>query len=473
MPLETAQLAPLESTAAESSPAPVPQRPRWLLIVVGLCGIGLMVVAWQRSLHDGLEHPGIDYHQMWIAGKCVATRVPGELYSSEWRLLCAEFVLQHALGPNGGQREFNAGKSRFEIGDGRPEMVMDTFASPLLLALVHLTASENYEHDYWRFQAFSTACFLAAVVAWSRFAGYSWSVSLLLAGLFTYLGWFTWWDNVIANINRVQLAGLVAIGLGLGGLRFPAVTVSLSLAFTLMMLAKPNLAPGLIAVLLVLVIDRRWSRLAWWAVGTGLAGVFAAVLQQLAFGQLAGWPEWLRAVGELYRDARTFDEGNMSLVKSLSTLWNFDVGRPAALLGFVLLLVVLWLSRRGGSPTNGDDGWRGRDHCRLVFAMLVLQTWSIFSNRLIWIHYFVLLLPLFLALPSFAGVRPRWGRILLPSGWDLLAILASLLFCGAVIEPYSLFLQSIVIHLLGLGLIGAGCWIIVTRGAMTPAPPRL
>lgn len=375
-----------------AGPRAAPARgPSSLALLIGL----LLTATLAQGLFYAQRWDSYDFYQFWVVGQ--AARVPGtgDVWSQSERERLGREWYQAALReqPEGGTRP--VGKRSMAASR---RQVLETYSTPWLYAAFGALASGSYEVDLRRFQLLSLVALALAALALARTAGLAWEPALLLVCL--VVGWFapTASDTQVGNVNRLQLA-LVALYLWLGArARSPGAEVLAGGVLGLAAMFKPNLAFVVLALGLGWVLLGRWRKLARRAAGIALGALAAFVLGSLWFGSAGAWRQWSAVLGELMGEYdHALSRGNFALARLLDDYAGFERGGLLTMVFLGLLAGALWLRRGRRSafvPVQED----------LLLAGLG-GALSLLTAKLAWLHYFLLALPLSIALlaPSVGG----------------------------------------------------------------------
>lgn len=356
---------------------PSPSRPR---VDAVLASVLVAWLVWSQVWPQGMERwAGIDFVQFWAVGQAGSQGGAADVYSTEGRARLAAWTGAHADASSSSRLRASAGyRQRFE-----------TFSTPFLYQSLHWLARGDYDRDLAAFQMAGLAAALAAVLLLARMMGYGWTSALLLFLLLSLASEPMASDMRVANVNRFQLLAM-ALWLWLQRSDASARQLSAGVLLGLLVAFKPTLAPAVLLLLLVGAATRQWRRMALQAAGLALGGAAAVASSSVWWGSARPWWEWARALRSLERDANvTLANYNFAAAQVLSG-W----GVPAApvLLAVVLFVVtaaVLWAARRGaGTAAPVDAGRVG-----LVAGPLALAI-SVWPLQLVWLHYYLLFVPL-------------------------------------------------------------------------------
>ncbi len=281
--------------------------------------------------------------------------------------------------------------------------MLETYSTPFLYTVAGVFASGRYDRDHAGFVLLSLGCGLfgaLAICRLLRFEPLSCAAAIALLGL-AFAPFLS--DLRVGNVNAIQL-GLLAAFLGVRNLPRPALADPAAGAILgLAVMFKPNL--GCVALMLAMAgrstgVWRRWPA---WARGGGGRRRRDRRLEPL-LRDVPGLVELVRR-GPLdtRRDRRREDRELRSRAASRRPLGV----RAAPLLAAAAvgaMLVIAWASRRRGAASTGNEiepRSAGRDVLLVGTGCMAY----LLSAPLVWVHYFVLVVPLALFL-----LRPAGGR---------------------------------------------------------------
>jgi hypothetical protein len=337
-----------------------------------------------KAMSYGMSMPGIDFEEKWAVGRMI----------------------------EGGAAE------RIYLG-GRSEHI----STPFLYALYAKLSSANFVHDVRFYRFFSLFAFIMGIVGLSRMLGYSATAAMVAIAFLT--GFFEpfFSDVRVANINQIQL-GMVTLFLWLMRKRSWRIhTVLAGFVLGITVVAKPNLLFVPLLLGLSWLINRRIRTLVEVSVGLALAGAFGFAISLSAFDSAGCWVEWLNVlrVADDYRFS--VDAANYSAAMLIYEWLGIKV---APLLAAGLTAIVagcLWAGRNkaedgelGSAPHGGN---REKDLFDDMLAVAAGCLIYLLSMSLVWLHYFVLAVPMALialrpssAFRSSDGVEQGLHRLL-------------------------------------------------------------
>jgi len=369
-----------------------------------------------------------DYYQFWAVGRLAPTGVT-DIYSDEAR---------HQLG-SVINAEATAGTSSRAVDAAARWKVLETYGTPFFYALFGTLSTGDYDLDSAVWQLVGIGCLLAGILAMGRVFGYPIYVSLIAAAVVIGTSQALFSDVRTGNVSELQV-GLMALFIVMRarwrtarGTLAAGVLLGLSVAF------KPNIALVPVPLIVLWLIDRRFSTLVRQVGGMALGGVIALVIGTLAWGSIQPWFDWIGSVGALGGQAAyTIADGNYALSRLL--LENAGVNTPTVLL---LVLIVASIGAMGlgayrqRGPTLGrrpvvavgrlgdpDDDNFERE-CLVVGVAVAIV---LLASPLSWLFYYLLLIPIQLFLL-------RWRPGVAPVGQAIRVALIALTLVLCALHP--------------------------------------
>lgn len=343
----------------------------------------------------------LDFFTLWaVAG--TAADVRGSIYERSTQSRMAAVARARAINTGAEAEQRVMAVSDQLYGDR-----LDTTGSPLAYALVGLASSGNYETDLKRFAIASYAAFAVAILLLCRLLGYSLAGTALAFTAFGMCFTPLVSDVRVANVNQVQLLALAAFAwlLHRGQSVWAGLVLGVSIVF------KPVTVLVLAVGLLVSLIDNRRQfdvRLLAGIAGGAAAGVAVAALY---FGTGAIWLQFAASLPATLGRGYPLTHGNFSAGALLAS----SAGAAAPLitggLALIALTWILWSTRASTiRPAHESLLIVGSGACLMLL-----------SSGLVWVHYYVLLIPVSLFL-----LRPMAGTTGAVSSLETRAAAASL-----------------------------------------------
>lgn len=424
---------------------------------------------------------GIDYYQFWVVGQAQERLHLDNIYSMQDRQRLAD--LGRELLRSSPQPSIRlAGSVEFR------QRTIETFSTPFLYAVIDTFVSDQYDRDYDQFMNICLAALVLSIIAMGWLLRFSLAESLLFAAVV-----FLWCEPLasdlrVGNVNQLQLAGIALYLLSRCRPGSLLMDIFGGLVLGLLVAFKPTL--GIIPMLLALawIIDRRWLTLQRQGIAAVTALGVAFVVGCRFLNSWSAWSNWANALSDLEKVSDiSVGIGNFSLAQLILEATRGAAGggvtlAPILLIQVLVLASVALLLTRPGTRSAVDDRqvWFERDF--LVTALG--GALSVIALRLVWLHYYILILPLLLyVLRPGAWIRPNTAasgqpRLLLAMVGLVLALLALAAVFGRpvafLVEPGPSTSVSLYIGgAWGLMLLGlAGLWLPSSSPQQAIAPGK-
>jgi hypothetical protein len=342
-------------------------------------------------------------------------------------------------------------------------------ATPFLYAVIGLVSSGDYERDLATWQSLSLAAFTLGLLVIARLLGLSTTASLAL--LLPCLVWLSALhsDLRVGNVNSLQL-GLVALVLWLQSRDAAARYGFLAGAVVAMaVLFKPNLAPIPLLLLGAWLVRGQLRKLLIGSAGMACGALIAVAWASIFFGGPGVWIDWLRDLQALMGTNFPAEHGNFNAGNVLGLQLGGLARSWLALALCALVLAFLWWGRR---HAGAEEGLRERVECgQLLGLACVIQ---MLTSPLVWVHYFVLAVPLLVVAfrpwsePARRGLASLLVLRLLPV-LGLLLLLEGPLGGWLASDPALAANRAWVVA--ALLLFGAGLWQLRFENRRLPGPP--
>jgi len=393
---------------------------------VGVCpslilAVLLLVTALFNFWQYATRSPGIDFFVLWSVPHVCKTKAVANIYAPDSQRDMASVLITESSSPHVSQAQREATAINMHLNDNR----VDAIGSPLVYALVGLTASDAYERDLGRFRAASLLCFLGATLILCRLLQFSPVSTFLAAALFTSSFQPLLADMWVANLNQIQLLPLACFLLFVT--RSWEVLAGLALGIGVML--KPNVVIVAFLSVLVSLADREYRRMTRLLLGMCLAALLSVALSVSYFGRSATWPDFIQSLPRtLASTSYPMENGNIGLAVLLFRTMHREMSIYIFVILMAIVSIVIFRTRwdRAGkvaaAPSRGADESTRSMHRMFVVVGLGCAV-MLMSSRLVWPHYYVLLIPLELYL-----IRPLgWGDR--PQRRLVVSILAAIGFC--------------------------------------------
>lgn len=374
------------------------QRPKWLTLdglpalVIGLV---LAVASCYETYRESAEPACFDYYQAWVAANALRLD-EADVYTVRGRRELGKIYDAKVEDAVGTRRE-DLAKSRWAHVAHLTEEIRST-GTPLQYAAQGALGISDYDADQYRWLILGAVGVMLGVGALALMLGYPWAAALLAIAV-AQRALPLQSDLWVGNVNRMQLA-VLALFVAVAHARWLPIRHVLSGAVLGLAVAfKPNVAPLACVVALGWVFVGPWSR-AWRSVVGAAVGAGAGIaVPGFMFG-FDKWEAWFKQLAFLGGNT-SVSSGNLA---SLTVGWLFGGGLAGTVLATVVFAGALgalgWWWRRQVGAMDAVELRR--------FDVLLLGVGGVvsaFAAPLVWVHYFVLVVPLalFVLRPSSRG----------------------------------------------------------------------
>ena len=386
------------------------------LMLAVLLLLNVLFNFWQYATSS----PGIDYFVLWSVPHVWKTKAVANIYAPDSQRVMGSVLITESSSPDVSQVQRQATANNMQLNDNR----VDATGSPLAYALVGLNAIGAYQKDLSRFRAASWLCFLGATIILCRLLQFSPVSTLIAAALFTSSFQPILADMWVANLNQIQLLPLACFLLFV--MRSWDVLAGLALGFGVML--KPNVAIVAFLCVLVILADRDYRSVTRLLLGMFLAALLSVSISVSYFGRPAMWPDFIQSLPRtLASTSYPMENGNIGLAVLLFRTMHREMSTYIFLILMAIVSVAIFKTRwaRAGevaaAPSPADELTRSMHRMFVVVGLGCAV--MLMSSRLVWPHYYVLLIPLELFL-----IRPLgWGDR--PNRRLVVSILAAIGFC--------------------------------------------
>ncbi len=351
-------------------------------------------------------------------------------------------------------------------------------STPFLYSLFYMFSSGDYARDLMIFRLLCLVSGVLAIIGFGRLLGYS--AVAAMAAIVVFMDWFQplLSDVRVANVNQLQL-GVLALFLWLQNRRkLPAHNFLAGLVLGLGTMSKPNLMFVVLMLSVSWLINRRFRKAAIVYAGIILAALGSFIFSSAVYGSVRCWLDWLKVVPKLSDYLYVVKMHNYA---PAMLIYDWMGVKTSMLLTAALLAVAtafVWVGWRnaGRIGPKTENGESGRERELLEDMLMVAAGCLIYllSATLVWLHYFVLTVPMALIiLRPLGAARPTasWAvvtrRILAAAAVVVIAELPiRTLF--SVTNPYH---SAILLDAATLMLFGLGMWELLLLGKGVPEHP--
>ncbi len=415
---------------------------------------GSLVFRWQYAVASSTT----DYYLSWVVPEALARAPIGDIYAADAQQRMEAVLRETPAAGSQDRLEADAAVTAELYRNGAYSI-----HSPFLYSVMALLSRGDYEADRRVFIAFCIACFSAAVLLLGTVLGFGLPLSMLFLVFFNYQSAPLVSDMTVGNVNQVQLLQIALFSALLARAHRFAAGVMLGLGI----MFKLNTAFLLPVAALAPLLDGEWRKGSRLLAGTA-AGAAGAVFLSLA--SIGTWSMWGAFFRNLFARMNVpslngvcpLENGNYGLSMLLYRATNRDVSSLLAMLLLAAVAAVFLLTRR----VAGRASDRERALQEAFLAAGAGSAIMLLSSPLVWLHYYLFLVPaaLYLLRPAGDG-----GRVILriAAGFALalLSTLVAMLLDDVLYEAIAVNAAALLLLLLIL----LERWLDRTSGAIMPA----
>lgn len=383
---------------------------------------------WQYATRSA----GIDYLVFWSVPHVLKTMDVANIYAGDGERKIASVLLSESSSPQTSQAQRKATEIDMRLGEDRVAIT----ASPLLYALVGMTASGAYDKDLRRFAVASWLCFLGATLIFCRLLQFSTVSTLLAVALFSSSFEPLHFDLLVANINQFQLLSLACFLL----FTTRSSDALAGLAIGIGVMLKPTLVVVAFLSVLVSLVDRNYRTLTRLLLGMCLAALLSVAISVSYFGRPSMWLDFIKSLPQHLTSSSPMESGNLGLAVLLFRTMH----REVTIYIFVILMAIVsavFFKTRSDHESSAASSRGADESARSIHRMFAVVGLGcavmLMSSRLAWVHYYVLLIPLelYLIRPVARGERPRRRLVV--------SIFAAVAFCLLSSAMWQVFTNAV------------------------------
>jgi len=357
--------------------------------IVSLC---LILCALLQIYHFTYKQAGYDFYHLWIYGQEVKGPDVHDFYSNEFAGFVERKYLQKALKNEDDSRFRKAALWNAKM----YEQVHLPDSTPLLYASLATISSGDYDCDLLIFQFASTLIFCIAIYAIGRALGNNIS-TVLIAMSFILLFWSPFHnDTQVANLARIQSGILVACILIWRYFDNRSAFIVGGALLGISVLLKPNIIGVPISLAIVWFFRRRYYKLIFVAVGAFSGGLLALTYSAVYYGSLTCWLSWFEVLVGVQKNAGPIGMNNLSLACLVDHYFGIDISIEIFLGLLSSLILCCWHARRKEVQVHTNSATSGFIEDLLGMGAGLIMIFMSFN--IVWDHYFLLLIPVLLAL---------------------------------------------------------------------------
>ncbi len=382
-------------------------------MVLVLLGLGHCYLVAERS-------SGIDYFHLWAVPEMAQSSQTSIYDAANHPRLLGEFQRLHGQA-NGNSPASDRLRNWLSENKRLYKTGLHPTGSPFFYAANGFFRSGNVETDFWVFQTVSTLVFVLGIWLFGLSCGAGNSNSLLFAAAFLFLHRGLESDVGVANVNRIQI-GLFGLATwffsrykpgereeNLLGWFVGSLILGVATAY------KPNVFLAQLLVCIALAVDKQWKCFMAALAGFLVGCIAAMAAGALYFGTADIWWQWREYLNTITQSPFDISAGNYAVWPLLLAAKPLQMASLLSTLAVTgIFCAILWKSRL-----------RAFSGPRYILAAAAGLAIPLVTAPVTWGHYFVLSIPLAMALlilpyvNSATSTRLKWS---VGCGWIGLVI---------------------------------------------------
>jgi hypothetical protein len=349
--------------------------------------------------------PPCDYYLFWGVANAVSSGSLINIYSDEGALNVKKIMADHAIRSDS-VKEKNASK----ITEGN--LTLRPTASPLLYALVGYLSIYDFDEDVFVYSIIMLTCYVTSILLLSTMLKLPlhWMILSILYLTALYNPYQL--DMTSSNFNQLQL---LIISLLIYALVYNKTYLS-GFLIVLEVLLKLNTAELSLMAMLLVIFRYNSKQIFKVCVGSLCAIVFSFAICSIYFNDFLIWSKFFASIPKtLAIMLKEFESGNYGLVSLVDYTTGINIVWYLKVLLYLPLLsiVVSWIaSRKKAGAICGQNRISVTRHYAVSHNVVVEEVFIVvavgtsimlLSSELVWMHYFLLNVPLLLLMGKYVG----------------------------------------------------------------------
>lgn len=337
------------------------------------------------------DSPTMDFFMIWSVPHALSFAPVSNIYSYEGEMKLRSEMMREASMPGASEIKRRA---YAQIKDIEDPLITGT---PFLYAAEGLLSGGQYSVEQKRFIYFSLLCFITALFVLCRMLKFSPLETVLLLIFFMVFFEPHLSDLRMGNLNQIQLL-IITLFIFLM-IRSRDFWAGLILGIGTML--KPNTYLIIPLLALLFLVDKRYRKIFFTLSGICTGIIFSILVSSYYFGGPGIWLQFANSLSSTLKLTDSFELGNFGLSMLIfhltgKTLSSLILG--ALVIGYASL-VFLTRNRASISDFNKEEIEARRSN--EIFSVTGVSCLIILlSSNLVWLHYYVLAIPLLLYLMS-------------------------------------------------------------------------
>jgi hypothetical protein len=415
----------------------------------------LLHVGWVVSM-SASNTPTVDFFTFWSVSHTLSRAPVANVYSPDNQRKIASVLVAEAQSSETSDLQRQATADVVHLYGGR----IDVTGTPLLYMAIGGLSSGNFQTDQKRFEFVCASCLVLSMLILKHLLRFS-IVTIVLLTIFVASDYAPVLSDMrVGNVNEIQLFAVMLF------IFFTARSRPLLAGLTIGMVTmfKPTTASVLVLSVIADFADRDYRQLLRMLSGCLIAAVATFLASAAYFRNSAIWVDFLHSLPKTLNGVSyPLESGNFSL----SALVFGPSSGSAAIILLLLLAAFSWLMfatrRNNTGEAQGEISKDIYGPRRMHTAFAVGGggcAVMLLSSPLVWLHYYLLLLPL-----SLYVIQPAGGEKDAPSHGDIqMSSTKTTLLPFVLLSVFSYVTQTIVgndVRIWCLLIVVATVWILV------------
>lgn len=375
------------------------------------------------------ENPLIDYFTAWSVPKALSVTKAADIYTPEDQKVLGDVIRQLAESPLSSPHQVSATKTIMELYEGR----IDATGTPFVYAVIGLFSTGDYAEDRRNYIVCCLICFILSLLILCRLLRFSFVSTSLIITFFVSAYSPVIADIKVGNVNQIQLLMLTLfIWLAAKSKHIPAAAL-----LGIGAMFKPTTAAVCLLSLLSPMIRREYKILIRRIFGIGIGAMIAFLISIIWFSSIRVWLHFFQSLPKTLNFSYPLAHGNFSFTKLIFDAFGKNMSLFVSGILIAAFSYAIWKTKNGDTDRNLTEGF--------VIAGVGIAI-PLLSAGLIWVHYYILLIPLLLFTMRPVSEHPRQMPVAKYAG---ISSFFSLLMLSRVCDflNISLYIQSLMINL--------------------------
>lgn len=333
--------------------------------------------------------PSVDYFGFWTTAQAIKTSDIKNIYSDVGRQEVAQTLINVARHQKNPQRFQRAAEHNYKLYGNK----IDVTGSPLLFSITSLISTGNYNTDEFVFMLSSFICFILAIFCLCRKLGLCYLTTALLLMFFCSYYMPTIAELHVANINQLQLLSIALYIM----LSQSSKMINKLFAYILLGLAiilKPNLIFIALFACIYYTINRKWKNLGLLSGGIIIAAISSWTISIYALDNSSYWIDFIKSLPITMSFKYTLSGGNYGLAAIIKHFTNHDFSKILLIICLLAYISYEYCLSKKYQGQNCDRADIKNDAIPVNYRITALACATMLvSSGLVWMHYYVLLIP--------------------------------------------------------------------------------